>query len=265
MKAKFVFTKKRLIGFLCLVSFPVLAIGIGIFLLAKGLVLTVELAIIHILLPLVTAGLLALCVFSGRKKILSGVISGVILGLFIVLFAGSAAFADYVQVKHYDGAKAKERYTAAMAEQPYRAAQIASTLMPELSEIGQPFDIGYGHVWQSAFIFSSDADFLICHYTPEEYEIQKAALDTEYVFQTEGIPNQHSDGQPSAEVDGYQFRFLSIEEYEVTIDYPKHVILIGYSDKAHKIVYILYNDTDLDYIPSLEDFILDYCGWKYVR
>ena len=85
----------------------------------------------------------------------------------------------------------------------------------------------------------------------------------EYVFQTETITENESNCEPSAQVDGFEFRILSIEEYDLY--YPKQVILIGYSDDDYEIVYASYCDWDLDYISSLQNFIISECGWKYIR
>ena len=137
--------------------------------------------------------------------------------------------------------------------------------MPELSAIGRPTDIEYHNVFAVFFIFSSETDYLICRYTPEEYEIRKAALETEYTFQTETITEGTSKCEPMADVDGYQFRMLSPEEYNGTILYPKKMILIGYSDNAREIVYVAFEDWDLDYMSSFKDFIVDDCGWKHIR
>ena len=255
MKAKFVFTKKRLIGFLGCALIPVLVIGFGILLLTKNVVFTGGFAFVYIFMPLIATGLLAWCIFSNGTTLKKGMISGAILALFAMLSFFLFVFVGLMQVRHYEGTEAERLYVDVKEE---------NTLMPELAAIGQPTDVEYHRV-MFHHLFSSETDILICRYSLDEYVIQKAALDTEYAFQTEAITNGHSDGQPSAEVDGYQFRFLSIKEYKGTIDYPKHVILIGCSDDAREIVYIAYEDDDLDYIPSLEDFILDYCGWKYVR
>ena len=179
-----------------------------------------------------------------------------IIVLFVVSFVLSFVLSGLEQVKHYEGAEAKLQYTAAKG---------GNTLMPELSEIGQPTDIEYHNVFISMFIFSAETDYLICRYTADEYQICKEELETEYTFQTETIRDSRSQCEPSAEVNGYQFRLLSIEEYKGPIYFPKHLILIGYSDDTREIVYVAFEDVDLDYITSLKEFITDDCGWKYIR
>lgn len=255
MQEKFTFTKGRLIGFLCCALFPVLVIGFGILLLTKHVVFTGGFAFVYIFMPLMAAGLLAWCIFSDGTILKKGMISGAILVLFAVLSFFLFVFVGLVQAEHYEGAEAEQLYADVKAD---------NTLMPELSAIGQPAGVEYHRV-TFHHIFSSETDLLVCRYSSDEYAIQKAALDTDYAFQTEAITNRYDDCQPAVEIDGYRFRLLSTEEYEETIRYPKNVILIGYSDDAREIVYIAYENIDLDYISSLKDFVLDDCGWKYVR
>ena len=162
----------------------------------------------------------------------------------------------YEQVIHYYGAAAESRYAAMEQEH---------TLMPSLSELGDPTDIECHEMLASFAIFSWETSYLICRYTPDEYEVQKAELETEYTFQREAITEYKSNCEPSVEVDGYLFRLLSIEEYKEDIRYPHKIILIGCSDEAREIVYAVFDDFDLDYILSLEEFITENCGWRYIR
>lgn len=129
--------------------------------------------------------------------------------------------------------------------------------------MGETTNVEHYHVSSFAFIFSSETDYLICQYSQEEYETQKNRLNSVYTFQTETIKDRYSSCEPTAEIDGYQFKMLSIEQSEY--GYPKNVYLIGYSDAAREIVYLEFYDIDLDYIRSLKEFIIDECGWKYIR
>ncbi len=136
-------------------------------------------------------------------------------------------------------------------------------MMPELSELGNTTDIEHYNVFSAFYIFSTETDYLICRYTQEEYEIQKTRLDTAYTFQTETITDDYSNCEPMIEIDGYQFRMLSNEAYDLY--FPKNIVLIGCSDEAREIVYLEFYDLDLDFVDSLKDFITDECGWKYIR
>ena len=68
-----------------------------------------------------------------------------------------------------------------------------------------------------------------------------------------------------AKIDGYIFRMLSFDEYGDELYFPKHIIFVGYSDESNEIIYGEFNDIELDFIESLEDFIQDDCCWKYIR
>lgn len=156
---------------------------------------------------------------------------------------------------HYDGIKAVQQYNALEK----------SSLMPEVSDLGDPVEIEYYDAQYTIAIFSSETDWLICRYTPEEYEIQKTALETQYVFQTYPIETPDAITEPVAKNDGYIFRMLSLEEYSEELCFPQHIIFVGYSDETKEIFYGEFNDIDLDYIESLEDFIQDDCCWKHIR
>ena len=47
--------------------------------------------------------------------------------------------------------------------------------------------------------------------------------------------------------------------------YPKSMVLIGTNDETHEIVWSYYDDDDLDWIPDPQEFLLEDCGWKYIR
>ena len=242
---RFVFTKRRLIGFLCCALLPVAAMVLGILLLFKDVMLNVGIAVVYFFIPLLTAGLLVWCIFSNGKTWKKYILCSVILVLFLIALFYSCLIVGWTQLKRYEGNEAVQQYSTSESE---------SELMPELSELGNPEKIEYYNLFSAFLIFTYETDGLICTYTQEEYAIQKARLDTTYNFQTEKI---------AVEIDGYQFRMLSIDEYDLY--YPMNIVLVGYSDDANEIVYIEFYDIDLDYITSLQDFIMNICGWKYIR
>lgn len=258
MKKRFAFTGKRLAGFLCCALLPAAAMALGVYFLTTGVVFTLAFAVVYILLPLGTAALLACCIFSNSKIWRKVVLSTVILILFVLVFPQGVSLGGYVRVGHFDGEEAVGQYASVKEEH---------ALMPSLSEVGQPTEIECHKVRSFQFIFSWDTDYLICRYTPEEYETEKSRLDDIYIFQEKAIIDSDACCEPSAELEGYVFRMLSTEgEYERReIDYPKRIMLVACSDEAKEIVYVAYEDVDLDYISSLPDHITDDCGWKYIR
>lgn len=248
---RFVFTKSRLIGFFCCVLLPIVTISLGILMLVNDVMLNIGVTIVYFLIPLIAAGLLACCIFSNCKTWKKFVLTGVILVLFLMTFFISSLLVGWTQLKRYEGNKAVQRYST---------LESASGLMPDLVELGKPVKIEFYNLKSFAFIFLDETDGLICTYTQEDYELQKAKLDTVYKFQTE----RTMDGfEPMIEIDGYQFQMLSSKEYDLY--YPKNMVLIGCSDDANEIVYLEFHNTDLDYITSLQDFIMNICGWKYIR
>lgn len=86
------------------------------------------------------------------------------------------------------------------------------------------------------------------------------------MFQTQPMVIRDHTCAPTAELDGYEFRVLSIERaYEGEFFYPKCLYLVATNDETCEIVYLNYYDGDLDCIEDLSDFICDDCGWKHIR
>lgn len=251
---RFTFTKSRFIGFAFSILFPAMAIGLGILMLTKDVMLNIGFVIVYCVIPLTTAGVLGWCIFFNCKIWKKYVLSGVILALFVTVFIFSASLAGWTKVKSYEGNEAVQRYSFVKYERK---------MMPDLSGLGKTTNVEYYDVFSFFYIFSSETNCLICRYTQDEYEIQKTRLDSVYTFQTETITGDYSNCEPMVEIDGYQFRMLSFERYELF--YPKNIILIGCSDTAREIVYLEFYDMDLDYISSLKGFVINECGWKYIR
>ena len=54
---------------------------------------------------------------------------------------------------------------------------------------------------------------------------------------------------------------LSLREYNLY--YPKQIVFVGFSDKNNEIVFVFYDDIDIDYINrSFSDFLIEECGWE---
>ena len=259
MEGKHRVTKGQWIAFLCFGLLPVIAMGAGVYLLTTGVRMEIRFMITYVSIPAACLGLLALCIFSRGRPWLKGILSVVILGIFAGLFY-LFLFAGYLRVNRYTGEEAVLRYTA--LQQEHR-------LLPELSQLTDAVDIEYWNAVDNN-LFASEANYLICSYAPEEYEAQKAELDAEYTFQTEPVTLRGDNCQPTAEIDGYVFRMLSVTAYSelgevLAKGYPKRVIQIGTSDQNKEILYMVFENYDLDSISSLEEILKDECGWKYIR
>ena len=77
------------------------------------------------------------------------------------------------------------------------------------------------------------------------------------------IIDDRTNQERTTDIDGYSFRMLSTDEYDM--NYPKDVALIATNDETKEIVYLSFHDQDIDYIDSMDKFILDDCGWKHIR
>lgn len=132
----------------------------------------------------------------------------------------------------------------------------------------------YRYVWFGYILLMRETNTLICEYSEADYEIEKTRLEEHYVFQTGPMQNDFppSDSpdqqfcEPIAEIDGYVFRMLSIEgEYDYEISYPERLMFVGTNDTTREIVYLATYDFECNSIEALDEYILEVCGWKYIR
>lgn len=158
----------------------------------------------------------------------------------------------------------------------YAAAAEEQELLPALSELGEYEAVQSLHHHDSALFFEWDAYNLIVSYDGEGYEQAKAAAEERYVFENDPIHSEryvggpHHDAAddwkpvsypPTCTIGGYRMRMLDDETYS-GISFPKYVCFVGFNDEAHKLAYVYFEDVDLDVADSLEDFLLDECGWS---
>ena len=231
---------------------PIIVIILGFVKIADGILVTGSIVFTYFILPIIVILLLALTIFKAKKlwvKVTLGIVIPITF-LLSLLFLG--AFQSYEFLNHYENDDVQMHY-----------AENINELMPRLSELSNPQKVDYYHYEGEGFIFFWQSDSLICKYSDEEYLKQKTSLEKQYVFQTAVIKLDEHICEPTIEIDGYSFRMLSRNEYEM--DYPKDVVFIATNDETREIVYICYNDQDRDYIESVEEFILDECGWKHIR
>lgn len=257
MKRPFTFTKKRLIAFILSMVLPVLAMVYGTFGLIFHVCINRSFFLTFILFPLVTVGLLALCIFSGIRRHVKGTLSVFLLLFFVMAYLNGVLFGGFVRMHRYQNEKVVFHYTSVTEE---------NELMPSVDDVGHPTKMEYCDVYSKYFCFFDDADYLICRYDAEEYALQKKQLDENYIFQTETMVSYDHPCEPSEDVDGYHFRVLSTKgEYEPFVDYPWYMTLIGYSDEKREIIYLSYRNTDIDYHTSLSEFLHEECGWSQLR
>lgn len=252
------FAPSRLIPFLCASVIPLLIAIDGVKLRAEGGILSPAFFAFHLVIPLCYILLFGLLMFAVKMERSVRVTLAITLSAwFVILFLGFTFFGEHRIIRQYGADELEEPYAAIREEYP---------LLPDLAEIGDPEDLTYYDYESSLLIFVDESDSLICRYSPEEYEREKAALAERYVFQTETMVICDHTCAPTAELDGYEFRVLSIEGvYEGEVYYPKCLYLIATNDETREIVYLNYYCVDLDYIEDLSEFIRNDCGWKHIR
>ncbi len=236
--------------------YPTLFLCIGFYYLFHDTVLNVAGNILfYIYTPLTLCLLAYFFIFNRKGKVLY---VGCIITIAVYSVVGLilSVFAHTLLVEHYAGVQSRSLYTADTNEH---------ALLPDLSECGDFVNLEYYRILQESYIFAWDSTCYIFSYTPEEYTLQRDGLESAYTFQTDAIIDRGEICEPTADVDGYTFRLLSPEAYDTYLDYPKYIIMIGYSDQNQEIAYIVYEDPDIDYISDLSGFIRDDCGWIHTN
>lgn len=253
MKSAFRFTIPRLIAFIFASLIPLAAIGLCILLVAADTIISWTFILTFVLLPVLTLSLLGLCIFGKKKNAGKIVLCILLLVAFVCLFLFLNVIGKFEALSYYENDQIAPHY---------RQVEEQFSLMPSLSEVGQPTRIAYyDYFSQQMGIFTCDADYLICQFDDSEFVIQKERLDQEYTFQVDPMSAHGYACDPTVELDGYTFRTLSVED----LNYPKRLVFIATNDDTNEIIYLSFVDDDLDYIVSLEDFLKDDCGWKHIR
>ena len=230
---------------------PVLGIVLGVRLAKTGVLLTGSFVFSYFILPILAILLFGLVLFVGKRVWVKVALCMVVLIVALLIFSAFYLFQEHEFINRYVGSDIQAHYVENKNE-----------LMPELSELSSSEKLEYYFYEGYGFIFEWESHSLICKYSDEEYSKQKSLLEEKYVFLNDTIKDDEFICQPATEIDGYYFRMLSIAEYEM--NYPKEVVLIATNDKTSEIVYISYLDFDIDSISSLDEFILNNCGWEHI-
>ena len=214
--------------------------------------------IVFVVFPLLWGALSALFAYVVRHKVLKV--------LYVIALLPITCFAMILlSLIHREMIVRYDRDTFESREQ-----EITSEFynMPEIDEMGEYENLEYYHYKQIySVLFMSDVHTVVCQYSEEEYEAQKAYVEENYVFRTDDYRDlSRQDGEyylpPTAEIDGFTFRYLDESSYGFY--HPKYVVLIGMNDETLEIAYIDFYDIDLDYFSPLDEFILNECGWEHI-
>ena len=248
----------RVVALVAVFILPFLGVLSGIYLLFTDVIITWSFAILFFILPLFTITGNVLIIRRNRRPVLRTVLCVIVLILFLISSIFLALLGHFSTLLSLTDDEALAQYS-----------DIADDLsgLPAVSELGTPEKMEYYHFFNIGFaFFDSDCDILFCKYSHADYQAEKANLDNLYTFEQNPICAHGHSIDPIVTVDAYTFRFLSFssEEYQY-LYYPKYMVLIATNDETNEIVYLSYNDDDLDYITSIEEQIRNDFGWKYIR
>ena len=187
-----------------------------------------------------------------------------ILLLLFVLYLGM--FSEY-QIHH---SSRRDPWNKFVSSIPTYCEKYEALGTPEL---GTPEEMIYHH-YKTYAIWDSDANILLCRYSPTDYAAQKAALEQQYPFRTEPLVGDYgSHGEedlmiePYAKIGDDEFRFLypldGMNEY--IQEYFRSSLLLVTNDAAREIGFISFDDIDLDMAKDLTRFLKKYCGWSVIR
>lgn len=230
----------------------ILLAGIGLSTLIRGKVFNLTWLLAYAVLPLFLAWLFCRLVRSKMKIRSKALTYPFVLLLGFLLLTAIAFFGRFEWLRRYEGEALRREY-------PY--VESAEPLMPSPDDLDSAQSMEYCAYSARQLIFSWHADALLCRYDQTAYEAEKTQLNQRFHFQEEKI----GDCDPSVEADGYLFRLLDVEKYSQDLWYPKKLMLIGTNDQRQEIVFLLYNDPDLDSVDSTEDLLRNYCGWNHIQ
>lgn len=242
--------------YLGVILLPLLVLVWGIARLLRGWLPSATLIIAYGALPLLTIVVLTGIVFWSKRKLLRFVLPPVVLLIAFQIFFVLHLFGSTERLIYARDGEIGEEYSQVCDQFPS---------MPALDEVGVYTLAEHYNYHLEVSIFQSEADTLILHYDEEEYEAQKALLDIRYLFQKTDAEASDETCAPTVRIGDTRFRLLAVTgEYGSEFDFPKRMIWIATNDKEHTIAYTVYVDSDLDVVPSPENFLLNDCGWKHL-
>lgn len=157
-------------------------------------------------------------------------------------------------------------YTIKGAEKEY----ISHSLTEEnlLESAGNYDDVYFQLYTYNMFIFQSQCTLLKFNYIEENYTAQTEYISNNYRFLDEPVLDNYDSSyiisQNKFYIGDWQFRVCADG------DYPKEFRTIGFNEKSKSIVYIDFDDPDLDYLcetfePMEECFIDEYVGYNFKK
>ncbi len=251
------YLNKRLIALLAAWILPGVPFLLGCYLVLQGEAVHISVIIVLILIPLAFMLWIGRIIVSEESIFEKTVLTILLLIAFFWIFMISSMFVTFYTYIHRTEPELPESYTEVRERFP---------ALPE-PEALEGFEKVTHHNYhlQESVLFAADADTFIFYYEAGQYKRQKALLDTVYTFRQEPFIACDIPCNASARLGNYTFRLVDdAGEYRSEIDFPHKLIIIATNDKERSIAYTAFYDQDLDYVDSLEGFLLEYCGWKKI-
>ncbi|MGN1444546.1 MAG: hypothetical protein ACI4XE_11935 [Acutalibacteraceae bacterium] len=129
-------------------------------------------------------------------------------------------------------------------------------VMPKLETLGNMTDTDFLYRYKTNVIYDLTVYRLTVSYDEEDYEKEKALLDSRYAYYDSPISETEAKDHALAvdfEYRGYSFRTVR-DDSAAALFYPRQMFFVGTNDKKKTIAYIYYEDSELDYLTSFPSF-----------
>ena len=146
-----------------------------------------------------------------------------IIAFFVMIFVFLAVMILWQIFPTVETSHNIEKWTEIQQNQSY---------LPSFDEMGNYENISCKYQHKQAILLDSNTYILIASYSEENFHIQKEIFLNSYSFQNfviENVRDKELEISGSFSLDGYDFKLLSLEEYELT--HPKKLAFFGFSNK----------------------------------
>ncbi len=174
------------------------------------------------------------------------ILSSFLLILTLVSFAFLGFFGPTVEFRSFDNAEEINEY--------YNKNDNINDDF-DFEKFGEYKNIS-NYKYHSMAIFQQEAYTTILKYNEDKFEAEKSRIESSYKFYSTPIENE--EAEPIFSYEGFSF------SVEISDWYPKEMNLVGINEETREIVYVSFQDYDLDSISDYNEFLEYYCGWRYV-
>jgi len=245
---------------------PALLVICGVLLLLAGMIFNLSFAVQFLIIPIALLAINIKIIRSKMRLVSRLILCIVVLISFALFFFVSGSLMRFEALESHHGTEALNEYLSFSEKYPE---------LPDEGALGEPESMKYHVFTDMQLIFTSETSVLLCQYSPDEYTQMKERINSVYSFETEPRPRKYPHIFPRAVVSGFDIRMLSLNEDRYKsledapkqlsyLEYPKKMIFIGTNNHTNEILYMYFEDIDLDYIDSFEDFLLKYCGLRHI-